>query len=192
MTRPRLVLAGSGGFWANHLAPGRRWLAPCVTRPNLTWQPGRRSICWAPQPMGCNEPALPCHPHQPQPPIYGHFADRRKLPGADRVIGGRPDGRTLPTRCIPRAMVQQADFPEQAAVVSGGAWILSGPSAEDGRWGLALDVLSPRAKFAHLDLPSKPSSSQLTQAIRLTYAEAPSAELVQEFIHLYPGHVSGP
>lgn len=44
--------------------------------------------------------------------------------------------------------------------------------------------------FAESNLPRKPTSSQLLDAIRSADTEAPSAELVQELIGFYPGHVS--
>ena len=74
--------------------------------------------------------------------------------------------------------------------VSYGAWILIADSPPTkNQWQLSHDVPGPEAMFANLNLPPKPTSLELLDAIRSIDAEAPSVELVEKFIQFYPGHV---
>jgi hypothetical protein len=47
----------------------------------------------------------------------------------------------------------------------------------------------PEAVFAKLNVPTKPTSLELLDAIRSIDAEAPSVELVEKFVQFYPGRV---
>jgi hypothetical protein len=76
--------------------------------------------------------------------------------------------------------------------VSYGAWILIVESPTKAiQWQLSHDVPGPAAKSANLHLPRNPTSLQLLDAIRSVDADAPSVELVRQFIQNYPGFVDG-
>jgi hypothetical protein len=78
----------------------------------------------------------------------------------------------------------------QPVAVSYGAWILIADSPPTrNQWQLSLDVPGPEAMFATLNVPSKPTSSELVGAIRSIDAEAPSVGLVEKFIQCYPDRV---
>jgi hypothetical protein len=76
------------------------------------------------------------------------------------------------------------------AAISVGGWILSAESLDEKtKWRLTLDVPGPNGMFVWLDIPPKPTSLQLRGAIRSIDVEAPSTELVEKFMHFYPGHI---
>jgi hypothetical protein len=78
----------------------------------------------------------------------------------------------------------------QPVAVSYGAWILIADSPPTRhRWQLSHDVPGPEGMFAVLNVPTKPTSLELLDAIRSIDAEAPSVELVEKFIHVYPSRV---